>query len=223
MSSRAPRRAIALLATTLVLGGCVGPLASATPVPAASDSRTETRTVDPFTAVTVVGRLNLVVATGTGVAVQVQAPSNILPLVRTTVAGGDLEVAVADPGYTSVRPVTIRITSPSVTSISLEGGAQAEAEVMAQSLTVSVAGGSVLRGIGTVQQLTVTVLGNSDAQLGDLTTDTAAISAAGGAKATLHVVKQLTGTADGGSVITLLTQPVAQSVTVTGGAEIVGP
>ncbi len=228
MSSRTHGRAHARLAVAAVTiavaaSACVGTVASPTPVPASGDTRTEVREVGEFTSVSVDGPLNVVLASGTGVDVQIEAASNFLPLVTTTLTGTDLAIAVAAPGFVSAKPVTVRITSPTVTSLSLDGGAQGTMEVMAASMTVSVSGGSVLRGIGTVQQLTVTSLGGADAQMGDLTADTGMISAAGGAKATLRVVKQLTGTADGGSVITLAVAPVAQSVTVTGGAKVVGP
>lgn len=228
MPLRAPCRDAARLASfavaiVLALSACAGPLAPPTPVPAATDSRTDARQLGTFTSVTVDGPLNIVFATGASAQVQVVAASNVLPLVDTTVTGAELAVTVAAPGFTSAKPVTVRITSPRVTSVSFAGGAQGTMEVMATAMTVSVSGGSVVRGIGTVQQLTVTTLGNSDAQLGELTADAASISAAGGAKATLKVTRQLTGTADGGSVITLAAAPVAQSVTLTGGAKLVGP
>jgi predicted small lipoprotein YifL len=228
LPSRTHRRALLRLpvlaaATALALGGCVGPLASPTAVPASADTKTETRQVGQFTSVTVDGPLNVVLSSGPGVELQVMAPSNLLSLVTTAVTGTDLAIGVAAPGFTSAKPVTVRITSPLVTSLSLDGGAQGTMEVMAKAMTVSVAGGAVLRGIGTVQQLTVTTLGGADAQLGELAADTGVVRAAGGAKATLRVIKQLTGTADGGSIITLAAAPVAQSVTTTGGAKVVGP
>ena len=220
---RAIARAALLATASLVVGACLGPAASPTPVPAAGDTTTEARQLAPFTAVSVEGGLNLVLAAGKAQAVAVEAPTNILPLILTEVSGTELAVTVAAPGFSSTKPVTVRITSPMVTSVSLEGGCNGTMEAMGQALTLSVSGGSVLKAIGTVQQLNVTALGGADAQLGDLATDTAAISAAGGAKATLTVHKQLTGTADSGAVITLTVAPVAQSVTVSGGASIVGP
>jgi hypothetical protein len=228
MPSRAPRRAPArrlliIASAAIALSACAGPLASPTPVPAASDSKSETRSVGPFTSVSVEGPLNVVLSTSSSASVQVDAPSNIVPLVRTDSSGTELAVSVAAPGFASAKPVTVRIATPKLASVSLTGGATGELEAMGQALSVSVAGGATLKAIGTVQTLTLTVLGNSVAQLGDLTADTAAISAAGGAQATLTVIKQLTGTADSGSVITLLAKPTAQSVTVTGGAKLVGP
>jgi len=228
MHPRAPHGALARLAVlagvvALVAGACVGPLASATPIPAASDSKTEARPVVTFSSVTVTGPLNVVLSAGSTQTVQIEAPSNVVALIRTDVSGTDLAVTIAAPGFTSTEPATVRITSPKVTSLSLTGGASGTLEAMSQALAVSVSGGSTVRGIGTVAQLSVTALGNSTAELGDLSADAVAISAAGGAKVTLRAVKQLTGTADGGSVVTLVVTPVAQSVTVTGGAKVVGP
>lgn len=227
MPAREHRLAVArlpmLVAAAVLVAACAGPLASPSPVPAGADMRTETRQVAGFTSVSVEGHLNLVVGTGDAAKVDIEAPTNILPLVTTVVTGSDLAVAVAPPGFTSAKSVTVRVTLPKLTAVSLDGGAQGSLEVMTQVLAVSVAGGSVLKAIGSVQQLSVTSLGNSDAQLGDLAADSAAISAAGGAKATLRVKKQLTGTADGGSIVTLVVAPVARSVTVTGGASVVGP
>jgi hypothetical protein len=207
----------------LIAGACGGPSATPTPVVASGSTQTETRTLGTFTAVSVDGPLNLVLATGSVVSVDVEASANVLPLVETSVVGAELEVAVASPGFTSDKAVTIRITSPKVGSVSLTGGAQGTVEAMAESFTASVSGGSTLKGIGTVAQLTVTVLGNSTAELGDVAAQTGVISAAGGAKATLRVAKQLTGTIDGGAIVTLVAAPDAKSVAVTGGAQLIVP
>lgn len=228
MPARAPRRALArrvvlLCSVALIAGACIGPLASPTPVPAAADSKTEVRGVGPFTSLSVTGKLNVVLAAGGSSTVQLEGPSNVLPLIKTDIAGTELDVTIAAPGYVSDKLVTLRVTSPRVNAVTLSDGATGIIEAMGQSLAVSVSGGATVKGIGTVQQLTLTVLGNSSAELGDLAADAAAISIAGGAKATLRVTKQLTGTADGGSVVTLAVEPEAKSVTVTGGAKLVGP
>lgn len=227
MHARAFRRAFARLsliaASAAFAAACAGPAASPSPVPAATDSRTEPRSLATFTSVSVSGPLNVVVGTGAAQDVQVVAPSNVVALVRTDVSGTNLAVSVAPPGFTSARPVTVRIAAPKLTAVSLTDGATGELEAMSSSLALSVAGGATLKAIGTLQQLTLTVLGASEAQVGDLSADTVVIAAAGGAKATIKAVKQLTGTADSGSVVTLVVAPVAQSVTLTGGATIVGP
>jgi hypothetical protein len=228
MPARAPRRAIARLAllgasAALTMGACAGPPASPTPVPAGSDSKIEARSAGAFSTVSVDGPLNLVLAVGSVPSVTVEAPSNVLPLVKTDVAGDELDVTVAPPGFASAKPVTVRVTSSTVGSLSLSGGATGALEVKQMAMTVSVSGGSMLKGIGSVSQLTVTVLGNSTAELGDLVADTAMISAAGGAKATIRAVRQLTGTIDSGAILTLAVVPAAKSVAVTGGAQIVLP
>jgi hypothetical protein len=225
MTSRAPRRArLALLAAAaLALAACGGPLGSPTPVPAATDSKTEVRSVEAFSALSVDGPLNLVLAAGAVPSIEVEAPSNVLPLVKTDIVGTELDITVAPPGFTSTKPVTVRITSSSLGSISLSGGATGTVDVMQMAISVSVSGGATLRAIGSVAQLTVTALGSSTAELGDLTADTATISAAGGAKATLRAVRQLTGTIDSGSIVTLAVAPAAKSVAVTGGAQLVLP
>lgn len=227
MLDRAPCRTLArlavLAAAMLFAAACAGPSASPTPVAAATDHSTDVRQLADFTDVSVDGPLNLVLASGTATSVQVEAPSNIIPLVKTEVADKELDVTVAPPGFTSEWPATIRITSSKVVSVSLTSGATGTIEVIGTALTVSVSSGSSLKGIGSVQQLTVTVLGDSTAELGDLTADTATISAAGGAKATLHAVKQLSGTIDSGAIVTLAVVPEAKSVAVTGGAQLVLP
>lgn len=223
-----PRPAIprvALLACTVALvAACVGPFAGApTPIPASAETKTETRAVNPFTSVAIDGPFNLILAAGAAVDVKVEGPSNVLQLVRTAVNGSELAVTVDAPGYTSTKAVTVRVTSPRVTSASLSGGAGGTIEAMAESLALTIADDGVVQGIGTVKELTLAATGNAQAQLGDLAADTVAIAIAGGSKVTIHPVKQLTGTADGGSVVTLTSKPTAQSVTVSGGAKIVGP
>ena len=229
MPSRAPRRAraavaILTLGAALAVGGCIGPLAAApTPIAASGQTQTVTRSVTDFSSISVTGGLNLVVAAGPSAQVQVIGPSNIVPLVQTSVTGSELLVTVSAPGFTSAEPVTVKVSAPKILAVALDGGANGTMEATAEALAVSVTGGSLLKGIGTVRQLSVTGLGGADAQLGDLAADTATVALAGGAKATLRVAKQLTGTADGGSTITLVVEPTAQAVTTTGGSTITGP
>lgn len=225
--SRTPTRPamLAALAAAMAIaaGACSAPPASQAPVIAVPGSTIETRTVAAFTSVSVSGSLKVILATGIAPSVQVVAPANILPLITTATSGTELVVGVSAPGFVATAMPSVRIISADVTSVDLSEGAVATLETAAQRLAVSLGDGTTLRGIGTVGQLTVAVVGDSSAELGDLAADTASISMAAGARATLRVDRQLTGTADGGSVVTLVARPVAQAVTLSGGATIVGP
>lgn len=214
--------AVAVLAAGTA-SACGGPLVAPTPIAAAGAVERQERPLPAFTSVAVDGPLNLVLAAGSGQAVRIEAPADALPLVRTEVSGAELLVSLAQPDFVSSRTATIRIFSSRLTAVALSGAATATLEVMAPTFSVSASGGSVAKAIGRVTRLAVAVLGGAEAQLGDVSAETATISAAGGGRATLRVARQLTGTADGGSVITLVTAPVARSVSVTGGARIVGP
>jgi hypothetical protein len=230
MRLRAPRRAsssipaVLALAALLLAGGCgIGPLdAKASPVTGSGDVKTENRTSGTFTAVSATGGLNVVVSTGPAMVVTVTAQANVLPYVRTDVAGGRLTATILDPGIASSRPVTVAVTVPTLTALTLDGGATGTMQLETDLLTISLSGGATLQAIGTVSHLALSVDGDAQAQLGDLAADSVTVTLAGGAQATVRATTLVTGTADGGATLTLAAAPASMTVKATNGATIAG-
>jgi hypothetical protein len=197
--------------------------AAPSPVAGVGDPVSQNRTAGEFTGVSAGAGINVVLAVGPATRVTVTAQPNLLPLVTTTVSGGRLVADIVSPGISSTRPVTVRVTAPAITSVSLTGGAAGTMELSADRLDIDASGGATIQAIGTVKQLSLSASGGAAAQLGSLVATLCKVALDGGSKATLNVKTELTGTAGAGATITLVTKPTAQSVTLSGGATITGP
>ena len=228
MPLRAPRGAHSpipfLAAASLVLvAGCLGPLdVKPTPVAGSGNVATEDRTAGEFTALSAGAGLNLVIATGATTEVTLTAQANLLPYVRTTVTAGQLVVTVEAPGISSTRPVTLKVTTPTLVSVSLGEGSTGTMEVQSEVMEINLSGGADLKAIGSVGQLALTAGGGAKAELGDLAVVSCTVTMSGGSQATLRVSTTLTGTADSGATINLAVKPATQTVRTSGGAIVVG-
>jgi hypothetical protein len=229
MSLRAPRGAfsptllLAAAAALVLVSACVGPLA-APPTPVAGDGAvtTEDRTAGEFTAISAGAGLNVVIATGTPTKVTLTAQANLQPYVSTTVTDGQLVVAVVPPGISSDQPITLRVTAPTLVSLSLGEGSTGTMEARSDVMAINLSGGADLKAIGSVGQLALTATGGARAELGDLAVERCTVAMSGGAAATLRVSATLSGTADSGATIHLVVTPATQTVTTSGGATVVG-
>lgn len=221
VASARPLATVLALVAMLVLAGCS---TNAAPKPVAGSGATtsDVRPVGGFTSISASGGLNLVVASGDVAAVKVTAQSNLLPYVRTQVSNGQLSATILDPGITSDKAITVAVTIPRLTSLTLDGGVTGTMELTTDMLAVSLSGGATLQAIGSVTQLAVTAQGGAQARLGDLATDSATVTLGGGAQVTLHVKTAVTGSADGGATLTLTTKPASMTVTTNGGAVVGG-
>jgi len=233
MSARAPRRAARLLLTTTVssialagvLAGCgdVSWAPPATPVTGAGDVQTEDRTTGDFTRISIGSGIKVVVGTADATKVTVQAQSNVLPLVTTTVVDGQLVVNTSAPGFTAAQPVTITIKAPVIGSLAISGGSTGFFESTAGSLNIDVSGASTLTGIGTAKDLTLTTSAGSKADLSQLKVGGARVTMSDGSSATMTVSGAVSGTASGGSTLTLTQAPASSSVQTSGGATVQAP
>jgi hypothetical protein len=128
----------------------------------------ETRDVEPFTAVDLTGASNLVVRVGDELSVVVHADDNIVPLVSTEVRDGALVVAT-DDGFTTVNEVRVDVTVPTLDGMRLTGsGVVAVEGIQGKELDVLLSGSGALSASGTVDVLTATVSGAGSARLADL-------------------------------------------------------
>ena len=101
--------------------------------------------------------------------VVVHADSNQINHVTTEVAAGTL--VIGDTGsVTASGPVSVDVSVPSLTALSLSGSGQISATgISTPQLTVTISGSGQLSAAGTATRLDVTINGSGKAQLGQLT------------------------------------------------------
>ncbi len=232
MPSRAPRRALILLAlaaaSTVVLAMTVAAcgLAPTSPqggaVQGEGQVTSEDRTTTAFSHVSVGAGMHVIVRTGAEISVTLAAQENLLPLITTDVQGDQLVVEVAAPGISSTEPITLTIHLPELASIALSAGANGTAEIVGSALTVDVSAGATIKAIGEVDALKLTASSGANAALGEVAAGSASVNLTGGSTAELHVTGAVTGTADDGSTLVLREKPASVDVVTSGGASVQG-
>jgi hypothetical protein len=194
-----------------LLAGCVqgaGPVTS------------EIRELRPFSSIEVGAGILLEVQIGAPDRLEVRAQSNILPVIATDVSGGTLTIDARED-FTASEPVTVTVVLPALVAVSMNGGAQARiGGIDAAALELTVKGGSQLAILGNADTVALTVDGGSAADLAGLAAARISVAFDGGASATVAAADEVTGTASGGSRISVLGDPRV-SVEVSGGAEVV--
>lgn len=229
MRLRAPRRVASAFAVSLsavALAACTSflpPQATQPgPVQGQGTLTTEDRTSGEFQHLSVGGGIRVVVASGSPVSVTLAAQANLLPLISTSVVGGQLVVNVAPPGLSSTQPVTLTVMAPDLRSLTLSGGATGTLQLMGTDLSLDVSGGAQLEATGRVRTLKLTASSGAQARLGGFIVDSATVTMSDGGQAELSVANDLAGTASGGASIRLIQKPATVSVSTSGGAIVQG-
>jgi len=233
MPARAPHRAARLLLTTafasIALAGALAACGDvswappATPVTGAGDAQIEDRTTGAFTRVSVGSGIKVVVGNAEETKVTLEAQSNVLPLITTTIVDGQLVVNTSAPGFTTSQAVTITIKAPVIDSLAISGGSTGFFESTSDTLNLDVSGGATLTGIGTAKDVTLTTSAGSKADLAQLQATNAKVSMSDGSSATMTVSGSVTGTASGGSTLALTQAPSSNGVQTSGGASVQVP
>jgi hypothetical protein len=199
---------IILLVIVGALAGCVqgqGPVTS------------ETREVGAFSRIEASAGIRVVVRIGPSEAVGVTAQENLLPVIATDVRGDTLSIEASED-FTTLEPVTVTVVVPALDGITLSGGAQAVIDGLdAESLELRVRGGAQVTAAGSVGSVALHADGGATARLEALSVRVATVSMEGGATATLTVSDDVTGSAAGGSRLTVLGDADV-SVEVSGGS-----
>ncbi|WP_019946463.1 head GIN domain-containing protein [Hymenobacter aerophilus] len=158
----------------------------------AADTR-ETRTVAPFTAVSLGGSMQVIFRQGSPQKVEVQGDAEDLTHLETMVENGKLRINAvresrAFSGYNFKSKVVIYVTAPTVTALSVggSGSLRAAEPIRADKLRLSVGGSGslVLAGV-TAETIDSSVAGSGSLKIGggSATSQEISISGSGGVQA----------------------------------------
>ncbi len=130
---------------------------------------TQTRTVAGFSRLDLAGSNNVTIIAGRPQSVVVHADSKVINHVTTDVVAGTL--VIGDTGsFTASGPMSVDVSVPSLTALSLSGSGQISATgISAPQLTVTISGSGLVSAAGTATRLDVTINGDGTAQLSRLT------------------------------------------------------
>jgi hypothetical protein len=210
----AARRGVAagMISIALCLSGCVGTSGQGAVT-------TEMRQAQQFTDVEVGNGIGLTLRIGDAKPLEVRAQKNILPLIATEVIDGRLKIH-STTGYTTSQGVQVTVVTPTLEAITLSGGSKGTIEgLTAESLAISMSGGSGLTANGSVGVASLSLSGGSRGDLETVSAREVTVDVSGGSNVTITASDEVNGTASGGSHITVVGNATL-NVQSSGGAEV---
>jgi hypothetical protein len=163
---------------------------------------TVTRQLEPFHAVSVTNGMTVFVRQGDAPSVDVTADDNLVPMISTTVEGGTLVVTV-NGSLTTHNQMRVSVTTATpIDEVSQDGGTTVDIEdFSADTVTVTVSGGSTLRGGGKIGNLNLTTQGGSTADMRNVEAAAVQVSLSTGSTAHVKVSQSITGECTTGSTL----------------------
>jgi hypothetical protein len=217
-----------------VASSCTGVVGSGRPA-------TETRPVDAFRTLRAENGFRVVVTRGPR-ALEVTADDNVLPLVETVVEGDTLVLRLK-PGtsLSTTRGLVASLTTDVLEGVTVSGGgrvagpASATASfpvdasggatvelsgVMSSLVTLTASGGSAITVSGTTSEARVTASAGSTLDTRGLAASRVTVDLSGGSQARVAASNEVTGTASGGSTLTVSGAPPSLTVDASGGSTV---
>jgi Putative auto-transporter adhesin, head GIN domain len=205
-----------LIAALAVAATAIALLASGSSGAAA----TQTRTVASFTSLDLAADNNVTIIAGRPQSVLVHADSNQINHVTTQVVAGTL--LIGDTGSVTARgPVSVEVSVPSLTALSLSGSGQISATgISTPQLTVTISGSGLVSAAGTATRLDVTINGNGTAQLSRLTARDAQAVISGSGLIQVTATASLDAAIPGSGTIIYSGNPPQVTTSVTGSGTV---
>lgn len=163
---------------------------------------TETRDISGFKALDVSGVFNVEIVAQKEFSVQIEADDNLIPLIKTEVNDGVLEISTEERIKSSSK-MTIRISAPDIEKIQASGVAKVSlTELKNAALKIDTSGASKVTVAGETRDLNIEVSGASKIEAANLNSVNADIEASGASKVSVNVTGDLKADCSGASKVT---------------------
>ncbi|MGH7045995.1 MAG: GIN domain-containing protein [Stellaceae bacterium] len=150
----------------------------------------------------------------------VEADNNLLPIIKTTVAAGRLDI-YADRSYSLDGRIKVIVASPAITDISASGSNQIEAAgFTGGALTVTLNGSNTASVSGQVATLSSVISGANHLSARGLSAGTAKLALNGSGNATVDARQAIAVQISGAGSITVYGNPKTRSTEVNGAGKI---
>jgi hypothetical protein len=181
---------------------------------------TSSRNVSNFKGVEVGGIINVEIKRSEKLSVVIEADDNILPLIKTEVSNGVLEISTRKR-FKTPNNITVKISAPDINSVDTSGVANVVYEgVETDSLSLESSGASKISVSGNVGSLTVDMSGASRVKAVALKANKANIDGSGASSARVDVTSSLVSDLSGASSLTYSGSPAELKKSISGGASI---
>ena len=166
------------------------------------DVRTETRDIKGFKGVDVSGVFEVEIVAQKEFSVQLEADENLLPLIKTEVDGGILEISTTKR-IKSSSGLKVRISAPDIEKLEISGVAKVSlANLKNAGLELETSGASKVNLAGETDKLVVEVSGASSIDAENLKSRAASVDASGASKVTVFATESIRSDASGASRVT---------------------
>lgn len=157
----------------------------------------EARTVGSFSAVNVSGSFRILYSIADTFSLQINAGSNLLPVIETSVTNNRLTIRTAS-GFSILenQPVIVRITAPSISEIYLSGSSQfiCSETIETNNFKAGLSGSSLLETGLIANQITTNISGSGSVKITNGESQSAKYNISG--SATIHAIDHISCSAD---------------------------
>jgi hypothetical protein len=194
---------------------------SAAPVAGNGRLVTEERPADGVSALRLQGSFDARLIIGPPARLTIEADENLLPIIRTTIAAGQLTIS-ADRSYVTAHRVLVSLSLPHLTAISAAGSNSIAASGLREaSLSIALDGSNDAVLTGAVSRLRCRMAGATRLAAARLVSEEATIALAGAGEASLDVRDRLQASIAGAGQIVVHGRPRARETRVEGAGRIV--
>jgi hypothetical protein len=202
--------------------------------------KTQVRQVSPFHAIKVSGGIDVELSQGNDLKLVAEADENLLPLIRTEVKDGVLNIYHAE-NIQNAKTMKIHLTFKELDVISASGGCDVESKqklvfttlkmdisggcdielnCKAENLVCKQSGGCDVELSGEAQKGTFNVSGGCDVKASELHLKNCTVDASGGSDVSVNVTGELTVKASGASDVNYYGKPVKVIKSAYGASDI---
>ncbi|HEY0380502.1 MAG TPA: head GIN domain-containing protein [Pyrinomonadaceae bacterium] len=213
------KRMVGLLAVLVLLGGCHwGGFREGTS--GSGKTKVEKRSISGFKAVDISGAYAVEIVAQKEAGVEVEGDDNLLPLVRTEVNNGVLEIFNEKP-YSSRDAIRVRVSAPQLDAVSTSGASDiVVSNVKSDDFNLSTSGASNIKVSGEARAFELELSGAGGVDAKDLRSENVSVHSSGAAEATVYATEDLSVSASGAGTVNYYGDPKNVSQHVSGGASI---
>jgi hypothetical protein len=205
-----------LLLVSLVVGCDYVAQRGGDQVKGSGNRKTESRDVPEFNELVVSGAYRVEIDCGKSRSLELEADDNILPLIKTEVAGGRLELK-QERGFKVDSLPLVRINVPDLKSLSVPGAGDIRLDdVSNATLKLTIDGAGKLRASGETGTLDLTLNGAGLIDAQELRAQTATVVSNGAGHASVHASESLDATVNGVGAIDYYGNPKTVNPKVNG-------
>ncbi|PYS45997.1 MAG: hypothetical protein DMF68_20530 [Acidobacteria bacterium] len=212
------KRATLFLTLALVLAGCkFGSFSGKT---GSGNMKVEKRTVPAFTSVNISGAYDVEIVAQKEQSVEIEGDDNLLPLIKTEVKNGVLEIGNSQ-SISTKRNLRVRISVPKLDAISTSGASDIVITgVKSDEFNIESSGASNLKMSGEAKSIVIKTSGAGEIDAKDLRAEKVNITSTGAATADVYASEELRASVSGAGDVNYYGNPKTVSEDKNGAGSI---